>query len=86
MNLTLLYINTPSASFVDFHLQIPCFILGTASVRQMALDHHPGFESGGTLWFQNLIELPHGATGYIFPLLLASLHLLNVQVIQFASL
>ncbi|KAJ0810826.1 putative membrane insertase YidC/ALB3/OXA1/COX18, tetratricopeptide-like helical domain superfamily [Helianthus annuus] len=61
-------------------VQIPCFILGTASVRQMALDHHPGFESGGTLWFQNLIELPHGATGYIFPLLLASLHLLNVQV------
>ncbi|KAI7743811.1 hypothetical protein M8C21_031230, partial [Ambrosia artemisiifolia] len=61
-------------------VQIPCFILGTASVRQMALDHHPGFECGGTLWFQNLIELPHGATGYIFPLLLASLHLANVQV------
>ncbi|KAK1411357.1 hypothetical protein QVD17_37905 [Tagetes erecta] len=61
-------------------VQIPCFILGTASVRQMALDHHPGFECGGTLWFQNLIELPHGATGYIFPLLLASLHLVNVQV------
>lgn len=61
-------------------VQIPCFLLGTASVRRMALDHHPGFECGGTLWFQNLIELPHGATGYIFPLLLASLHLVNVQV------
>ncbi|KAI3695728.1 hypothetical protein L1987_78728 [Smallanthus sonchifolius] len=61
-------------------VQIPCFILGTASVRQMALDHHPGFECGGTLWFPNLIELSHGATGYIFPVLLASLHLVNVQV------
>ncbi|KAI3774083.1 hypothetical protein L1987_48626 [Smallanthus sonchifolius] len=61
-------------------VQIPCFILGTASVRQIALDHHHGFECGGTLWFQNLIELSHGATGYIFPLLLASLHLVNVQV------
>ncbi|KAL8218171.1 hypothetical protein R6Q57_021544 [Mikania cordata] len=61
-------------------VQIPCFILGTASVRQMALDHHPGFECGGTLWFQNLIELPHGVTGYIFPLLLASLHFVNVRV------
>ncbi|KAK9050879.1 hypothetical protein SSX86_030151 [Deinandra increscens subsp. villosa] len=61
-------------------VQIPCFILGTASVRHMALDHHSGFECGGTLWFQNLIELPHGATGFIFPLLLASLHLVNVQV------
>ncbi|XP_076935040.1 ALBINO3-like protein 2, chloroplastic [Bidens hawaiensis] len=61
-------------------VQIPCFILGTVSVRQMALDHHPGFDCGGTLWFQNLIELPHGMTGCIFPLLIASLHLVNVRV------
>ncbi|PWA50546.1 hypothetical protein CTI12_AA472520 [Artemisia annua] len=61
-------------------VQIPCFILGTASVRRMALDHYPGFESGGTLWFQNLTELPHGATGCIFPLLIATMHLVNVRL------
>ncbi|KAI3517845.1 hypothetical protein L1887_17065 [Cichorium endivia] len=61
-------------------VQIPCFLLGTTSVRQMALDHHSGFETGGTLWFQNLTELSHGSSGYIFPLLLASLHLVNVKV------
>ncbi|GJU48430.1 albino3-like protein 2, chloroplastic, partial [Tanacetum coccineum] len=61
-------------------VQIPCFILGTASVRRMALDHYPGFESGGALWFQNLTELPHGATGCTFPLLIATLHLINVRL------
>ncbi|KAJ9552761.1 hypothetical protein OSB04_016806 [Centaurea solstitialis] len=61
-------------------VQIPCLVLGTTSVRRMALDHHPGFESGGTLWFQNLTELPQDASFYIFSLLLASLHLVNVQV------
>ncbi|CAI9295508.1 unnamed protein product [Lactuca saligna] len=61
-------------------VQIPCFLLGTTSVRRMALDHHSGFETGGTLWFQNLTEVSHGASGYIFPVLLASLHLVNVKV------
>nr|XP_043613920.1 ALBINO3-like protein 2, chloroplastic isoform X2 [Erigeron canadensis] len=61
-------------------IQIPFLFLGTLSVRQMALNHHAGFETGGTLWFQNLTEMSHGASGFIFPLLLASLHLINVRV------
>ncbi|CAK9156324.1 unnamed protein product [Ilex paraguariensis] len=46
----------------------------------MSLDHHPGFDCGGTLWFQNLTEFPQGALGPIFPLLIAGLHFVNVQI------
>ncbi|KAG6425749.1 hypothetical protein SASPL_109953 [Salvia splendens] len=46
----------------------------------MCLDHHPGFYSGGTLWFQNLIEYPHGALGLLFPFCIAGLHVVNVQL------
>lgn len=35
---------------------------------------------GGTLWFQNLTEYPHGVVGPILPLLIAGLHFANVQV------
>ncbi|CAK7340306.1 unnamed protein product [Dovyalis caffra] len=34
---------------------------------------------GGTLWFQNLTEFPHGGLASIFPLLIAGLHYVNVQ-------
>ncbi|XP_057476776.1 ALBINO3-like protein 2, chloroplastic isoform X1 [Actinidia eriantha] len=61
-------------------LQVPCFLLWMTTVRRMSLDHHPGFDCGGTLWFQNLTEFPHGVLGPIFPLLIASLHYVNVQV------
>lgn len=46
----------------------------------MSLDHYPGFDCGGALWFQNLTEFPHGVSGPIFPLLIAGLHYVNVQV------
>ncbi|KAL8130650.1 hypothetical protein V2J09_019805 [Rumex salicifolius] len=61
-------------------VQVPCFFLWMTSIRRMSLDHHPGFDSGGTLWFQNLTELAQGSPGLIFPTLIASLHLLNVQI------
>lgn len=35
---------------------------------------------GGALWFQNLTEFPHGVSGPIFPLLIAGLHYINIQV------
>lgn len=38
------------------------------------------FFQGGALWFQNLTEYPHGVLGPIFPLLIAGLHYVNVQV------
>ncbi|KAL8458857.1 hypothetical protein ACS0TY_035550 [Phlomoides rotata] len=62
-----------------YAVQIPCFFLCVSSVRRMSLDHHPGFDSGGTLWFQNLTEYPHGGLGLIFPLCITALHLANVQ-------
>ncbi|PON45493.1 Membrane insertase [Parasponia andersonii] len=46
----------------------------------MSLDHHPGFDCGGALWFQNLTELPHGILGSIFPVVIAGLHYINVQI------
>ncbi|XP_059436923.1 ALBINO3-like protein 2, chloroplastic [Corylus avellana] len=63
-----------------FSIQVPCFFLWMTSVRRMSLDHHPGFDCGGALWFQNLTEFPHGISGPIFPLLIAGLHYANVQV------
>jgi hypothetical protein len=46
----------------------------------MSLDHHPGFDSGGALWFQNLTEIPNGLYGPLFPFLIAGLHYTNTQV------
>ncbi|GFP79233.1 albino3-like protein 3 mitochondrial [Phtheirospermum japonicum] len=50
------------------------------SVRRMSLDHHPGFDTGGMLWFQNLTEYPHGVLGPVFPFLIAGLHFTNVEI------
>ncbi|XVE90520.1 hypothetical protein DITRI_Ditri20bG0084400 [Diplodiscus trichospermus] len=63
-----------------FLTQAPCLFLWVTSIRRMSLDNHPGFDSGGALWFQNLTELPHSALGLIFPFLIASLHYINVQI------
>ncbi|XP_023546234.1 ALBINO3-like protein 2, chloroplastic isoform X1 [Cucurbita pepo subsp. pepo] len=63
-----------------FSIQVPCFLLWMVTIRKMSLNHHPGFDCGGALWFQNLTENPHGVLGPIFPLLVASLHFINVQV------
>ncbi|KAJ0079028.1 hypothetical protein Patl1_24088 [Pistacia atlantica] len=35
---------------------------------------------GGTLWFQNLTEFPHGLLGPIFPIVIAALHSSNVEI------
>ncbi|XP_021904422.1 ALBINO3-like protein 2, chloroplastic isoform X1 [Carica papaya] len=63
-----------------FSIQVPCFLLWMTSIRRMSLDHHPGFDNGGALWFQNLTEFPHGVLGPIFPLMIACLHYTNVQI------
>jgi len=41
---------------------------------------------GGALWFQNLTELSHGYSGFIFPFLIAGLHYINVQVMEYESM
>lgn len=56
----------------------------------MCLDHHPGFDNGGTLWFLNLTDYPTGISCFTFPTLIAGLHYINVQIsfqtIKFANL
>ncbi|KAL1807320.1 hypothetical protein ACET3Z_030388 [Daucus carota] len=61
-------------------IQMPCFILGVTTIRRMALNHHPGFENGGVLWFQDLTQMPYGVWGAVFPLLVAGLHVTNVAL------
>ncbi|OVA16271.1 Membrane insertase OXA1/ALB3/YidC [Macleaya cordata] len=61
-------------------LQIPCFLLWMTTIRRMSLNHHPGFDCGGALWFQNLTELPNGIFVLTFPILIAGLHYINVQI------
>ncbi|KAI9156835.1 hypothetical protein LWI28_012905 [Acer negundo] len=66
----------------SFSIQVPCFLLFVTSIRRMSLDGHPGFDCGGTLWFQNLTETSSGVigSGSIFPILIAALHYINVQI------
>ncbi|KAF7817748.1 ALBINO3-like protein 2, chloroplastic [Senna tora] len=62
------------------HMLVPCFFFWMVSIRMMSLNDHPGFNCGGALWFQDLTELPHGWSGFIFPLLIAGLHYTNVKI------
>ncbi|GLT36454.1 hypothetical protein SLA2020_108290 [Shorea laevis] len=66
--------------FVPYFIQVPCFLLWLTSIRRMSLDHHPGFDCGGTLWFQDLTESPYNLLCPIFPVLIAGLHYVNVQI------
>ncbi|XP_024013632.1 ALBINO3-like protein 3, mitochondrial isoform X2 [Eutrema salsugineum] len=68
-----------------FSIQISCFFMWITSIRRMSLDHHPGFDTGGSLWFQNLTEIPNGLYGPLFPFLIAGLHYTNTQVAFSAS-
>ncbi|XP_040373141.1 ALBINO3-like protein 3, mitochondrial isoform X2 [Rosa chinensis] len=56
-----------------------CFSLWFRSIREMSLSNHPGFDCGGTLWFQNLTELPRDVLSCIFPLMIAGLHYSYIQ-------
>ncbi|XP_010511397.1 PREDICTED: ALBINO3-like protein 2, chloroplastic isoform X2 [Camelina sativa] len=66
--------------FPYLSVQLPCFFLLMASIRKMSLDGHPGFDSGGALWFQNLCDLPGGSFGPVFPILIAGFHYINIQI------
>ncbi|KAH0747740.1 hypothetical protein KY285_009397 [Solanum tuberosum] len=66
--------------FATLTVQVPCFFLWITTIRRMSLHHHEGFDCGGILWFQNLTEFPCGVLGPVFPLLIAGLHYINIQV------
>ncbi|KAG8093852.1 hypothetical protein GUJ93_ZPchr0012g21612 [Zizania palustris] len=61
-------------------VQFPCFILWMSTIRMMCLSNHPGLDNGGILWFHNLTEFPHGSLGPVFPIVVAGLHYVNVQI------
>ncbi|XP_009415959.2 ALBINO3-like protein 2, chloroplastic [Musa acuminata AAA Group] len=67
-------------NFAFFTVQVPCFLLWMTSIRRMCLDNHPGFDTGGMLWFQNLTDFPSGTLGFVFPILISGLHYVNVQI------
>ncbi|MCL7023342.1 hypothetical protein MKW94_018736 [Papaver nudicaule] len=67
-------------NFSYVSVQIPCFFLWMYTIRTMSLHHHPGFDCGGALWFQNLTQIPHGSYAATFPILIAGLHYINIQV------
>ncbi|RAL54050.1 hypothetical protein DM860_004521 [Cuscuta australis] len=66
--------------FIAAFIQVPYFLLWLTTIRRMSLDCHDGFNCGGTLWFQNLTELPNGTLGPIFPFLVAGLYFANIKV------
>ncbi|KAG1331552.1 ALBINO3-like protein 2, chloroplastic [Cocos nucifera] len=67
-------------NFAFLTVQVPSFLLWMTAIRRMCLDNHSGLDSGGTLWFQNLTDFPHGILGPVFPILIAGLHYINVQI------
>ncbi|XP_072981115.1 ALBINO3-like protein 2, chloroplastic isoform X2 [Typha angustifolia] len=67
-------------NFAFLTVQVPFFLLWMTSIRRMCLDNHSGFDTGGTLWFENLTDFPNGILGSFFPILIAGLHYVNVQV------
>ncbi|GLT87581.1 hypothetical protein SLE2022_056600 [Rubroshorea leprosula] len=75
-------IGCPSLLWIlaPYFIQVPCFFLCLTSIRRMSLDNHPGFDCGGTLWFQDLTETPYSLLNPIFPILIAVLHNVNIQI------
>ncbi|XP_042415610.1 ALBINO3-like protein 2, chloroplastic [Zingiber officinale] len=67
-------------NFLFLTVQVPCFLLWMTSIRRMCLDGHPGFDTGGALWFLNLTDIPSGILGSVFPILISGLHYVNVQI------
>ncbi|XP_026387334.1 ALBINO3-like protein 2, chloroplastic isoform X2 [Papaver somniferum] len=67
-------------NFAYISVQIPCFLLWMHTIRRMSLEQHPGFDCGGALWFQNLTQIPHGSFAVTFPILIAGLHYVNIQL------
>lgn len=67
-------------NFLFLTVQAPCFLLWMTSIRRMCLGSHPGFDTGGALWFSNLADFPSGILGSVFPILISGLHYVNVQI------
>jgi YidC/Oxa1 family membrane protein insertase len=69
-------------------VQLPVFITAMVSIRSMARDRWPGFESGGTAWFPDLtapavdvvtLTTPMGIAGVVLPLTVAVAMYANID-------
>ncbi|KAL4523864.1 hypothetical protein Ndes2526B_g08095 [Nannochloris sp. 'desiccata'] len=69
-------------------LQLPVFITAMASIRSMALQRWPGFNTGGTAWFLDLtapaldvatLSTPMGIAGVVLPLTVAVAMYANID-------
>jgi tetratricopeptide (TPR) repeat protein len=69
-------------------LQLPVFITAMASIRSMALQRWPGFDTGGTAWFPDLtapaldfttLSTPMGMAGVVLPLTVAVAMYANID-------
>lgn len=67
-------------AFASLSVQAPCFILWMMAIRRMCLEDHPGFDCGGALWFSDITGCAHGPLGALFPISVAGMHFLNVQI------
>lgn len=61
-------------------IQVPLFIYWIVAVRQMAMASHPGFDTGGILWFTDLTVPVQGALGALFPVIVAATYFTNLQL------
>ena len=68
--------------------QVPVFITAVWAVRHMAVSHWLGFDTGGTLWFENLTQpaldaahmaAPMGPMGVVLPASVVMLMLMNID-------
>jgi len=69
-------------------LQLPVFITAMISIRSMALQRWPGFDTGGTAWFPDLtspavdvatLTTPMGMAGVVLPLTVAVAMYANID-------
>ncbi|KAL3678105.1 hypothetical protein R1sor_021061 [Riccia sorocarpa] len=61
-------------------VQAPLFLYWIVALRGMAMAGHPGFDTGGVLWFSDLTVPVQGALGALFPTLVAVTYFINIQI------
>ncbi|KAL2641916.1 hypothetical protein R1flu_009503 [Riccia fluitans] len=61
-------------------VQAPLFLYWIIALRGMATTGHPGFDTGGVLWFSDLTVPVQGSLGALFPTLVAVTYFANIQI------
>ncbi|XP_057866448.2 ALBINO3-like protein 3, mitochondrial isoform X1 [Cryptomeria japonica] len=69
-----------TSSSPAFEGKMPVLFSSMFAVQWMCVNLHPGFDSGGAMWFVDLTEHIHGPLGVLFPISMAADFLLNAQL------